>query len=64
MTIEIYTAESNNSVTVVEKGDQHSIKLLEPDAKLLREIVGQNIDDCMTQHYELMGWEPYKPFTD
>jgi hypothetical protein len=64
MTIEIYTAESNNSVTVVEKGDERSKKLLEPDAIKLREIVGKDIDDCMRQHYELMGWEPYKAFTD
>jgi len=64
MIVEIYTAISNDSVTVVEKGDLHSMKLLEHDAIKLREIVGKDLNDCMIQHYELMGWEPYKLFTD
>lgn len=29
--------------------------------KLLRTIEGADWNDCMRQHYEIMGWEPYKP---
>lgn len=64
MTIEVYKSESNNTITVIEKGKEDALKHLESDAVLLREITGQNIDDCMQQHYELMGWGPYKSFTD
>lgn len=65
MTIEVYKSESNNTITVIEKDKkEEALKHLESDAVLLREITGQNIDDCMQQHYDLMGWGPYKSFTD
>lgn len=27
----------------------------------LREIEGEDWEDCMKKHHELMGWEPYLP---
>ena len=30
--------------------------------KLLRTIVGNDWNDCMTKHHKIMGWEPYIPF--
>ena len=59
MKVEVY--ESKDSVTVVCEDDDSKHTLLEDDAKLVRTIEGKDWNDCMTQHYELMGWEPYKP---
>lgn len=63
MIIEVYSSDIGNCTTVMEKGSTN-IKLLEPDAVLLREIEGFDINDCMRQHHEIMGWEPYIPFMD
>ncbi len=59
MKIEIYSSESENSITVIEKG---SINPIPSDAILVRDITGIDWNDCMIQHHELMGWEPYIPF--
>lgn len=60
MIIEIYTSEKWDSITAVVEGDT---EMLEDDAVLIRRIEGVDWNDCMTKHHELMGWEPYKPFT-
>jgi hypothetical protein len=59
MTIEVYESKSENAITCIIQGDND---LLPDDAVLLRTIHGTDWDDCMKQHYELMGWNPYIPF--
>ncbi len=61
MTVEVYTSEEWESISAVVKGEYD---LLEKDAVLLRTIEGKDWNDCMRQHHELMGWEPYKPWTE
>ena len=61
MTVEVYTSEEWQSISAVVKGEYD---LLEKDAVLLRTIEGEDWNDCMRQHHELMCWEPYKPWTD
>lgn len=61
MIVEIYTSEEWESISAVVKGEYD---LLEKDAVLLRTIEGKDWNDCMRQHHELMGWEPYKPWTE
>jgi len=61
MTVEVYTSEEWESISAVVKGEYEH---LEKDAVLLRTIEGEDWNDCMRQHHELMGWEPYKPWTD
>lgn len=60
MKVEVYTSESENSITVTIVGSNDG--LLPTDAVLIREIEGDDWEDCMRQHHELMGWEPYIPF--
>lgn len=60
MTVEVW--QDKESTTVLVKGDTNKKWLTEPDAVLVRTIHGIDWDDCMRQHFELMGWEPYKPF--
>lgn len=59
MTIEVYESKSENAITCIIQGDND---LLPDDAVLLRTIHGNDWDDCMKKHYELMGWSPYIPF--
>lgn len=61
MIVEVYTSEEWESISAVVKGEYD---LLEKDAVLLRAIEGEDWNDCMRQHHELMGWEPYKPWTN
>lgn len=61
MIVEVYTSEEWESISAVVKGEYD---LLEKDAVLLRTIEGKDWNDCMRQHHELMGWEPYKPWTE
>ena len=61
MTVEVYISEKWESISAVVKGHYEH---LEKDAVLLRTIEGEDWNDCMRQHHELMGWEPYKPWTD
>jgi hypothetical protein len=60
MIIEVYESKIENSTTVI--CDESQKYLLESDSVLIRTIEGEDWDDCMRQHYELMGWEPYIPF--
>jgi hypothetical protein len=60
MIIEVYESKIENSTTVI--CDESQKYLLESDSVLIRTIEGEDWDDCMRQHYELMGWEPYFPF--
>ena len=61
MTVEVYTSEEWESISAVVKGEYEH---LEKDAVLLRTIEGEDWNDCMRQHHELMGWEPYKPWIE
>lgn len=62
MIVEVYSSESEDSITVFEKGCEQSLRLLEDDAVLLYEIDKETWEECMTEHHIRMGWEPYKPF--
>ena len=59
MIIEVYESKSEESITCIIQGDND---LVPDDAVLLRIIQGTDWDDCMKQHYNLMGWNPYIPF--
>jgi len=59
-TVEVYSSEKDNCITVIEKGSKNK-DLLEKDSIKLREIYGKDWNDCMTKHHKIMGWEPYKP---
>ena len=61
MIIEVYKSEEWDSTTAVVQGDTN---MLEKDAVLIRTIEGNDWNDCMRQHHEQMGWEPYKPWTE
>ena len=61
MTVEVYTSEEWESISAVVKGEYEH---LEKDAVLLRTIEGEDWNDCMRQHHELMCWEPYNPWID
>ena len=56
MIVEVYT---DGTATV--KGNKDLSWLLDKDASLLRTIEGEDWEDCMRQHFELMGWDPYIP---
>lgn len=60
MIVEVYESKIENSTTVI--CDESQKNLLESDSVLIRTIEGEDWDDCMRQHYELMGWNPYIPF--
>ena len=62
MKVGIYTSDFEDSITAVVVGDVDDGKLPK-DAVFVREIEGENWEDCMRQHHELMGWEPYVPFS-
>lgn len=61
MIIEVYKSEEWDSITAVVQGDTN---MLEKDAVLIRTIEGKDWNECMRQHHEQMGWEPYKPWTE
>lgn len=61
MIVEVYESKEWESITAVAKGE---CGMLEEDAVLIRTIEGEDWNDCMRQHHELMGWEPYKPWID
>jgi hypothetical protein len=64
MILEVYSSEKGNCITTVSPESlQKQPWVLEDDSVLLRTIKGSDYDDCMRQHYELMGWNPYVPFT-
>jgi hypothetical protein len=59
MIVEVYESKEWSSITAVARGET---EMLEEDAKLVRTIEGKDWNDCMRQHHEIMGWEPYKPW--
>ena len=61
MIVEVYESKECESISAVAKGEYG---LLEKDAVLIRTIEGEDWNDCMRQHHELMGWEPYKPWIE
>lgn len=63
MIIEVYSSEICNCTTFIEKGGKSSA-MLEDDAVLFKEIEGIDMNDCMRQYHELMGWEPYISFDE
>lgn len=60
MIIEVW--QDDSSITAFEPDNKFLKSLLEGDIKLLRTIEGEDWEDCMKKHHELMGWEEYKPF--
>jgi hypothetical protein len=61
MKIEVW--EDDDSTTCIVEGTFEKNKhLFTGKPKLLRTIEGEDWDDCMVQHFKLMGWSPYKPF--
>ena len=61
MKVEVWECE--DSITVVVEGNVDKKLIINDDsAILIRTIEGIDWNDCMKQHHELMGWEPYKPF--
>lgn len=62
MIVEIYSSKIEGSITVVIKGDYENGKILANDSIYLREIEGEDWNDCMSKHHELMDWEKYIPF--
>lgn len=63
MFVEVYESKTDNSIAVILKGAEPGKGGLDSNYKLLREIEGIDWEDCMKKHHELMGWEPYVPFT-
>jgi len=61
MVIEVYSCE-DDSITALMREDPNKKALIGDNAVLIRTIEGDDWEDCMRQHYELMEWEPYKPF--
>lgn len=58
--VEIY--EDNDSITAVVDDDPYKVQMIGCNSKLIRTIEGEDWDDCMKKHHEIMGWEPYVPF--
>jgi hypothetical protein len=53
----MYMPLTTNSRTKLLK-----LRFILVNAILLRTIEGENWNDCMRKHHDIMGWEPYKPF--
>ena len=64
MKIEVWESEIEDSTTAVCDDDPDKEFLVGVGAILVRTIDGVDWNDCMRQHHELMGWEPYIPFED
>lgn len=60
MKVEVWN--DDDSTTVLIPNDYSKSMLLGDNPILIRTIEGEDWDDCMRQHNELMGWEAYKPF--
>ena len=52
----------DQSTSAFTEGDPNKDIILGDNPVLIRTIEGTDWEDCMRQHHELMGWEPYKPF--
>jgi hypothetical protein len=64
MKVEIWDSEIEDCITGVVDDDPDKEFLVGEGAILVRTIEGVDWNDCMRQHHELMGWEPYIPFED
>lgn len=62
MIVEVWN--DDESTTVFVQGDPNKDVILGNNPVFVRFIEGEDWNDCMRQHHELMGWEPYKPFED
>lgn len=60
MIVEVWNDDDSTSVFTQNNSNKDII--LGSNPVLLRIIEGEDWNDCMKQHHELMGWEPYKPF--
>ena len=60
MKVEIWKSENEISVFEHTKSEKERSIILETDSVFVRFIEGKDWNDCMRQHHELMGWEPYK----
>ena len=56
-TLKFDVYENDECTTVILHGKKDSDCI-----RFIRTIEGKDYNDCMKQHHELMGWEPYKPF--
>lgn len=64
MKVEIWNSIIEDSTTGICDDDFENRKFLADDAILIRTIEGTDWNDCMKQHFELMGWNPYIPMDD
>lgn len=62
MIVEVYSSDSEDSITVVVKDDSQNSKILAEDSVLMYEIEEESWSECMTEHYKRMGWGAYIPF--
>lgn len=60
MIVEVWN--DDYSTSAFTQGDPNKDIWLGTNPVFVRAIEGEDWDDCMRQHHELMGWEPYKPF--
>jgi hypothetical protein len=61
MKIEVWESEIEDSTTAVFYDDPNK-ENIGMGAILVRTIEGSDWNDCMKQHFELMGWNTYIPF--
>ena len=61
MTVEVYECE-DDSISVIPEDYEQKEVVLGKNPKFIRRIEGEDWNDCMRQHHEIMGWEPYVPF--
>ena len=61
MIVEVFKSPEG-IITVIDSRHLQKSIVVEHNSTLLRKIESENWEKCMIKHYELMGWEPYKPF--
>jgi hypothetical protein len=66
MIIEVWQAENGVVAFPSTASDKDRQVFLDPivEWNKLREIEGATWEDAMTQHHQIMGWEPYVPMDD
>ncbi len=64
----LYQAWKDNSSITFSSPEvvqaQFDAGLIEKDAVMLHEIEADTWDEAMTEHFKLMGYEPYVPMKD
>lgn len=53
---------SDDSFVATSETDLKKLETIAPNAKLIKEINGDDWNDCMFKYHEFMGWEKYQPF--